>query len=179
MPRIVPAITTLLQHLHMLSNSPEVYRPSACPHCGLGGLWSHGCYERKADRGPHSSGTLNPIPIPRYFCRGCGRTCSRLPQCIAPRRWYGWAVQQLVLQLLLAGCSLHRCACWMGLDRRTAGRWRGWLDDRGDGFALFLRGRFPELGRAVDFRGFWQGCLTAMDLGGAMACLDRDGVVVP
>ena len=130
MPRIVPAITTLLQHLHMLSNSPEVYRPSACPHCGLGGLWSHGCYERKPDRGPHSSGTLNPIPIPRYFCRGCGRTCSRLPQCIAPRRWYGWAVQQLVLQLLLAGCSLHRCACWMGLDRRTAGRWRGWLDDR-------------------------------------------------
>ena len=123
MPRIVPAITTLLQHLHMLSNSPEVYRPSACPHCGLGGLWSHGCYERKADRGPHSSGTLNPIPIPRYFCRGCGRTCSRLPQCIAPRRWYGWAVQQLVLQLLLAGCSLHRCACWMGLDRRTAGHW--------------------------------------------------------
>ena len=125
MPRIVPAITTLLQHLHMLSKSPEVYRPSACPHCGLGGLWSHGCYERKADRGPHSTGTLNPIPSPRYLCRGCGRTCSRLPQCIAPRRWYGWAVQQLVLQLLLAGCSLHRCACWMGLDRRTAGRWRG------------------------------------------------------
>lgn len=179
MPRIVPAIASLLQHLDVLERTPDVYRPSACPHCGLSGLWNHGCYERKADRSPFAAGALNPIPIPRYFCQGCGHTCSRLPECIAPRRWYGWAIQQLVLQLLLAGCSVHRCAGWVGLDRRTIGRWWGWLGERGEGFAWFLRSRFPELGRAVDFQSFWVGCLDRLTLGEAMAWLDRDGVAVP
>ena len=179
MLRIVPAIATLSQHLQTLQQTPEVYRPPVCPHCGLSGLWNHGCYARKADRGPFASGALNPIPVPRYFCQGCGHTCSRLPECIAPRRWYGWAIQQLVLQLLLVGCSAHRCAGWVGLDRRTIGRWWGWLRERGEVLAMLLKARFPELGRAVDFRGFWQGCWQTMSLSQAMAWLDREGVVVP
>ena len=37
---------------------------------------------------------------------GCRRTCSRLPLCIAPRRWYDWALQQVVLQNLFDGNAL-------------------------------------------------------------------------
>ena len=179
MHRIVPAITSLHQHLDSLVREPAVYRPAACPHCGLGRLWGHGCYGRKADRRPGASGSLNPIPIPRFFCQGCRQTCSRLPECIAPRRWYDWALQQVVLLLLLGGGSLHQCSVLSGLDRRTIRRWWAWLCGRTDAFGMFLRARFPELGRAVDLRGFWQGCLKAMPLSQAMAWLDRDGVAVP
>jgi hypothetical protein len=102
-----------------------------------------------------------------------------LPECIAPRRWYGWAIQQLVLQLLLLGCSGHRCAGWVGLDRRTIGRWWGWLGERSEEFAMFLKARFPALGRAVDLSEFWEGCWQTMSLSQAMAWLDHDRVVVP
>jgi hypothetical protein len=66
---------------------PEAYRPDSCPHCRLAGLWCHGCYYRKADR---SAGveSHNPVAVLRFLCRSCLRTCSRLPLCIAPRRWY-------------------------------------------------------------------------------------------
>ena len=107
MHRIVNAIATLQAHLEKWAHTPQDYRPKQCPHCGLAGLWGHGHYDRKADRDP---GTLNPIPIPRFFCRGCRRTCSRLPSCIAPRRWYLWSVQQAVLLCLLSGISLEECA---------------------------------------------------------------------
>ena len=179
MPRIVPSIASLSQHLETLQRTPEIYRPPACPHCGLRGLWNHGCYERKADRSPEAAGTLNPIPIPRFFCQSCSHTCSRLPECIAPRRWYGWALQQLVLQWLWVDCSLHRCAAWVGLDRRTVRRWGQWLEARGGEFTFFLQTRFPELGRTVDVRSCWTACLEHLTLGAAMAWLDRDGVVVP
>ena len=179
MQRIVPAILSLQQHLDALNREPVIYRPSACPHCGLGRLWGHGCYERKADRRPEPCGSLNPIPIPRFFCQGCRQTCSRLPECIAPRRWYGWALQQAVLLLVLGGGSLHQAALRFGLDRRTVRRWWAWLCDCTDAFGLGLRARFPELGRAVDFREFWRGCWQAMPLSRAMAWLDREGVAVP
>lgn len=179
MQRIVPAILSLQQHLDSLEREPLIYRPATCPHCGLAKLWGHGCYERKADRGSLSAGSLNPIPIPRFFCQGCRQTCSRLPECVAPRRWYGWALQQVVLLMLLSGCSLHGCSAQSGLDRHTLRRWWAWLGERSDEFGLFLRARFPELGRAVDVGGFWQRCWQAMPLSGAMAWLDGVGVVVP
>jgi hypothetical protein len=179
MYRIVPAITSLQQHLDSLEREPVVYRPARCPHCGLAGLWGHGCYDRKADRRPGEAGALNPIPIPRFFCQGCLKTCSRLPECVAPRRWYDWALQQLVLLRLLGGGSLHQGSVLSGLDRRTIRRWWTWLGSRTDAFGMCLRARFPELGRAVDGGGFWQGCWQAMPLSQAMAWLDREGVVVP
>ena len=119
MQRIVPAILSLQQHRDSLEREPVIYWPVACPHCGLATLWGHGCYERKADRRPEPSGSLNPVFIPRFFCQGCRQTCSRLPECIAPRRWYGWAVQQVVLLWLLAGGSLHQAAGQGGMDRRS------------------------------------------------------------
>jgi hypothetical protein len=98
---------------------------------------------------------------------------------VAPRRWYDWALQQMVLLMLLSGGSLRRCSAQSGLDRQTVRRWWAWLRERSDEFGLFLRARFPGLGRAVDFCGFWRGCVDAMPLSGAMAWLDREGVVVP
>ena len=179
MQRIVPSILSLQQHRDSLERQPVIYRPVACPHCGLARLWGHGCYERKADRRPRPFGSMNPIPVPRFFCQGCRQTCSRLPECIAPRRWYGWAVQQVVLLWLLGGGSLHQAAVQGGVDRQTVRRWWAWLRERSEAFGVWLRARFPDLGRAVDFSGFWGGCLVAMPLSRAMAWLDRDAVAVP
>jgi transposase-like protein len=179
MQRIVPAILSLEQHRDTLQREPVTYRPAGCPHCGLARLWGHGGYARKADRDRSSPGSLNPVLIPRFFCQGCRHTCSRLPECIAPRRWYGWAVQQVVLLWLLAGGSVHQAAVRGGVDRHTVRRWWGWLKARSESFSFWLRSRFPELGRTVDGSGFWQGCLAAMPLSRAMAWLDLVGVVVP
>lgn len=179
MKRIVASILTLQQHLDSLDQQPIVYRPPACPNCAYGKLWRHGCYSRKADRHSPASASLNPIPIPRYLCPGCHRTCSRLPECLSPRRWYDWTMQQMAILMLLSGCSLRDCGRQCGLDRHTIRRWWLGLQARHHEFALFLRARFPELGRSGDFVGFWRHCLQTMSLSRAMAWLDHDGVLVP
>ena len=179
MQRIVPAILSLPQHREFLEHEPVIYRPAACPHCGLAKPWSHGFYARKADRQPTSSESMNPVFIPRFYCQGCRQTCSRLPECVAPRRWYGWAVQQGVLLWLLAGGSVHQAADRGGVDRHTVRRWWGWLKERSEMFGFWLRSRFPDLGRSADFAGFWQACLASMPLSQAMAWLDLEGVAVP
>ncbi|MEF8721097.1 MAG: hypothetical protein V5B30_00250 [Candidatus Accumulibacter delftensis] len=122
MQRIVAGIDTIEQHLEAVRQTPEVYRPPCCPHCGLKILWSHGHYERKADRRAGQV-SLNPIPICRYCCSGCRRTCSRPPACIAARRWHDWSVQQAHLERLLRERADQRRALGSPPDRRTAGRW--------------------------------------------------------
>lgn len=176
MKRIVASITTLEHHLEALESDPEVYRPNACPHCRLGGLWRHGCYHRKADRRAGGE-SLNPVAVLRFLCRECLRTCSRLPACIAPRRWYDWAVQQAVLMLLLCGSSLHCCCRCSCMDRRTVRRWRDWLHARSERFAFFLRSWFAQLGRCADHESFWRNVLDSMPLSQAMTWLDRELIV--
>jgi transposase-like protein len=179
MHRIVSSIKSLQQHIEMLFQTPEVYRPQACPHCGLSRLWRHGCYYRKAGRGSAACNKLNPIPIPRFCCQGCRHTCSRLPACIAPRRWYAWAVQQQVLLMRLAGYSLHGMSLLVPACRHTLRRWWQWLAVRSSDFGFHLRSCFPELGRATDWRAFWRTCLERMPLSEVMAWLDQHGVSVP
>lgn len=180
MYRIVSGITTLLQHIETLFRTPEVYRPHQCPTCGRCGLWKHGYYFRKADRRPLSvDDRLPPIPIPRYLCSGCRHSCSRLPSCIAPHRWYGWLFQQQVLLFLLAAYSLHGCKVAFGVCRSTVRRWWSWLGSNASTFEFFLRSRFPEWGRFTDFEPFWIGALGNMPLSEMMARLDNDGVSVP
>ncbi|WP_297361328.1 DUF6431 domain-containing protein [Acidiferrobacter sp.] len=185
MARIVSGIATLHQHRETLRHDPELYRPSACPHCGLGGLWAHGFYPRKADRTPRS--TENPVLIPRFLCRGCQRTCSRLPACIAPRRWYDWATLQRVLMGRLMEASVHALSRACALARTTVRRWwRAWRS-RSPLFVFTLCSRFPEWGREVDNpryvgadgAAFWRACLTHTPLQDVMALLDADGVTVP
>lgn len=175
MKRIVESIASLAEHMIAVISDPEVYRPAACPRCGYAVVWRHGCYHRKADRS--AEGSLNPVPVLRFLCRACVRTCSRLPACIAPRRWYGWVVQQAVLLLVLSGVSLHRCARCCGRDRRTVRRWRDWLGERGEQFAFFLRSRWPELGRVAEFESFWRNVIDELSLQRAFAWLDRELVV--
>lgn len=174
MHRIVPGILSLLQHIELVAAAPQRYRPSHCPHCQADRLWAHGRYWRKADRLADPQDSLNPVAVLRFFCRSCVRTCSRLPECIAPRRWYDWAVQQAVLLLLLAGCSVRECAARTGRAWRTVQRWGAWLTERGDVFAFFLRSRFAELGRAGEGAAFWLGVLQMMSLSRAMAWLDLE-----
>ena len=179
MPRIVPAIASLEQHFKALHESPQTYRPACCPGCGLGGLWAHGEYWRKADR---DTGELNPIAIPRFVCgrkRGCGQTCSVLPGCLSPRRWYDWAAQEAVLALLLAGTSVRACAQRLGRARSTVRRWWRGLQERHEGFAFHLRSHWSDLGRASSWRELWQGCLAQRPLREVMAWLDRQGIPVP
>lgn len=175
MNRIVGSIADLAQHLVAIATDPEQYRPARCPHCGYARVWRHGCYYRKADRS--AGGALNPVQMLRFLCGSCPRSCSRLPACIAPRRWYGWAVQQAVLLLLLSGVSLQGCARRSGLDRRTVRRWRDWLHERDAQFAFVLRSRWPELGRVADFNAFWRNVIDELTLQQAMHWLDRERVV--
>ena len=174
MHRILSANPSLPQHIEQIAHAPKVYRPFSCPHCGVAGLWLHGFYERKAERDGCAGTSLNPVLVARFCCGTCGLTCSRLPLCIAPRRWHPWATQQRVLLDLLAGASLRGAALCAGVARRTAGRWRDWLHAGTARFAFVLRGRFPELGRSGDGPGFWTACLAAMPLAEAMAWVDRE-----
>ena len=178
MHRILSSVTTLEQHFVAVAGAHgDIYRPLACPYCGMGGLWRHGCYYRKADRGGVNSKSLNPVPVLRYRCPPCERTCSRLPLCIAPRRWFDWAMQQVVLMLLLLGCSVHQCCRSSGRARSTVRRWRDWLDTRSEEFCFYLRSRFPELGRHADRVALWRHVIEGMSLATVMAWLDRDLVV--
>ena len=179
MPRIVPFVATVEEHLAKWISRPEDYRPKQCPHCGLARLWCHGHYCRKADRG---SGELNPVPVPRYYCPGCKGTCSALPSCMAPRRWYLWSVQQVILVCLLAGVSLERCAAqWAerGPALSTMRRWWRWLKGRHMEFAFYLRNRQPEWGRAGELQEFWRGAIEEEPLRELMASLDNEGLIVP
>ena len=126
-----------------------------------------------------SQAELNPVPVPRFRCVACSRTCSRLPLCICPRRWYGWALQQLGLSLLLFGVSLRRTAAVTGLARHTVRRWWCWLQANSADFAFRLRSRFAALGRTTDTPAFWRACFADMPLCRAMAWLDHDGLTVP
>ncbi len=173
MQRMVAGITTLEQPLETLSSQPETYRPRGCPHCGLKILWQHGRYSRKADRRT-TRPLLNPLPIGRYRCAGCRRTCSRLPECIAPRRGYDWSVQPEGLADRLEERPVAECRQDAGPAVRTVARWWAWLQKRTATFRFCLQARFPELGRASEFGAFWRQVFATLGLPRAMAWLDRE-----
>ncbi len=179
MARMLPAIETLEQHQEQLREDPEAYRPERCPHCGKGGVHRHGHYERNVPRGEGLAFVLGLLLIPRFFCPKCRDTCSRLPGCLSPQRQYRWTRQQAVLDQLILGASRRAVARRLKPSRRTIGRWWQGLAGRFDIHALHLRSRFAELGRAVDWKGFWSQCFERMSLGGAMGWLDHAGVRVP
>ncbi len=179
MARMLPGIETLEQHQKQFRNDPDAYRPECCPHCGKGGLHRHGHYERNTPRGEGLAFSLRSLLIPRFYCPQCRATCSRLPACLSPRRQYWWATQQAVFIRLMMGMSLRAVARLLWPSRRTLGRWGQWLIAGFDTHSLHLRGRFAELGRAVDWKAFWSLCFKRMSLGEAMGWLDRLAVRVP
>ena len=186
LPKKEPALATILsgihsleQHLSRLQSTPDDYRPARCPDCGKAGLWGHGCYGRKSDRGSPAAHRLNPIPIPRFRCRHCRRTCSTLPECVPPRRWYLWLVQQAALALMLSASSLLAASKKLIPSRKTLRRWLLQLQQRFEVHADCLRSRFPALGSASGFSSFWQACLTQIPLSRAMFWVQQAEGVVP
>jgi len=96
------------------------------------------------------------------------------PECIAPRRWYDWSVQQNALSARLDGRPVGGGGDDGQPAVRSTGRWWAWLQARGPIFAFSLRCRFRELGRASDFTGFWRQVFATLGLPRAMAWLDRE-----
>jgi transposase-like protein len=147
----------------------------ACPYCGLDRLWCNGTYPRKSDH----EGKLNPIIIQRRYCRGCHRTFSILPECIPPRRWYLWSIQQTAWLMVLSGQSIRSISALLKPSRRTIARWRDWFMDKLIVHRDTLCNFFSELGRAVGLEGFWQACLEQMPLSKAMRLCHESGVIIP
>jgi hypothetical protein len=63
-------------------------------------------------------------------------------------------------------------------SRRTARRWWRWLQVRHALFADRLRSRWPDLGRAVDWKDLWLKCLSLQQLSETMVELARQGTAI-
>ena len=180
MIHIVAGIVSLVQYLQLLKDDPESYRPEFCPHCAKAGLWHHGFRYRKADRDNNNcTSSLNPIPILRFYCPACEHTCSVLPECIPPRRWYLWCVQQLVIIKLLSGISVNTTSHTYSPSRSTCRRWWYRLKEEFLGHAHALRSFFSELGQCQSINEFWPACLEKISFARAMLLCHQHGVVIP
>lgn len=185
MADILAGIHTQDQHLHTWLNDIDAYRPAQCPHCGRAGLWSHGVYYRQAQCEQPNG---NPVPIPRFRCRYCRRTCSTLPEYIPPKRWYHWLVQHLALQLSVMGHSLMqtwRALCDAALPDAavpsigTLQRWLRRYRDRFSLHRLHLLNAMPALGYRTGFGGFWLACLAHLPLSTVMVLLNCNLAAIP
>ena len=164
----------------MGGDDTQTLRPEQCPHCGKSFPHHHGYYPRKADRQNSAENSLNPIPIFRFRCDFCKRTCSVLPECIPPRRWYLWIVQQAALLLICLGYSKRSIASKLHLARSTVRRWEGRLQEMFKIHAFHLCSREPTLGVSLfSYLTFWDGCLKIMSLARAMYWIHHAGCAVP
>ena len=177
---ILSDILSLMQYLTVLKDEPERICLTTCPGCGRSGLWRHGCYPRKADRSCVVTGaSLNPILIQRFYCRFCRKTCSVLPECIPPRRWYLWEVQQAVFLLWLSGMRIYSIAKKSAPSRHTISRWVNRFKEQFHLHKDALCNQFIDLGRTVDFKDFWQTFLKEKLLSHGMRICHAAGLVVP
>lgn len=174
---ILSDFLSLAQYL-VAVQTQKISDTGRCQHCGYTILWHHGYYYRKPDR---STGTqsLNPLPIQRYFCPNCKKTCSALPECLPPRRWYVWEIQQIALSLLLAGKSLRAVAKEVTPSRRTLGRWINRFKEQLLLHKDALCNYITDLGRTSGLKDFWQACLNHFSLAQAMRLCHTAGVTVP
>jgi transposase-like protein len=178
MVRILANILSLIQHQQLTKEDKSKYRLENCLCCGKAKPHLHGGYPRKADRSTNSSESLNPIIIQRYYCPDCRRTCSILPECIPPRRWYLWEIQQIALMLLISGKSLRAVANVVIPSRRTIGRWINCFKEQFHFHKDVLCNHITELGRTIGFADFWQACLGHFSLAQAMRLCYVAGVPV-
>jgi transposase-like protein len=176
---ILAGFTSLIQYVTMQNNVPEQLRPEHCPCCGRLKPWRHSIRMRKSDR--ESPGeSMNPIIIQRYYCPGCRKTFSVLPECIPPRRWYLWEVQQTVLQLFVTfGHSAYAIAKVSTPSYKTISRWLARFKEQFPLHKDTLSSQFNELARTSGFSAFWQACLKKMTLGAAMRFCHVAEVVIP
>jgi transposase-like protein len=179
MQLIMPNIVTLIQHINLQTDKSIDNRPDKCLSCGKAGLHRHATYPRQSDRENHGSASLNPIFIQRYLCPHCQKTCSVLPECIPPRRWYPWYIQQAILLACLLGKSLNEISKEHIPGRSTCKRWFTWLQTRFVDFSQTLRAIYPEFGRYSTFKSFWLACFQKTRLSKIMWYCHQSGVIVP
>lgn len=165
---IIADLLSLAQHKDTLETQLEAYRIKKCLHCGAGGLWRHGFRYRKSDRENPWEETQNPVPILRLYCRRCRRTCSVLPECIPPRRWYQWFIQSCALVDWLAGLSFNKISQKNRPSRWTISRWIHHFEDSFLEQALYLKTWDPSLGYYSSFEQFWSILLGKIPLSKAM-----------
>jgi transposase-like protein len=178
---IEPNINSIEQYiLFVTKHGHKALRPAGCPYCGKADPWCHGSYARKADRVKRTTGSLNPVNIFRFFCKCCKRTCSVLPECIAPKRWYLWVIQQVALLLAINGYSRRFISTKLLPSRSTLRRWHNRFELMFKMHALHLCSRSPELGRRVaSIPIFWTACLKKMSLARAMYWINHAGGIIP
>ena len=178
---ILAGISSLAEYKTKL---PELDICRTCMNCGrAAALHRHGRYDRKSDRQSEPDISLNQVEILRFICKFCRKTCSPLPECIPPRRWHLWEVQQAVIQGHLAGKSRHAISCKFKVARSTCRRWIEWLQDKFLMHADVLRnvpGKLSEhLVHCFEVKSFWQRCFTQVDLSRAMLLCHNAGIDVP
>ena len=176
---ILPEITTLTQYLFQTENSKsDIFDNIRCVHCGCDKLWKHGWYYRKADRDNHATESLNPIPIQRFLCLSCKKTCSALPECIPPRRWYLWKIQQIIFALFLIGKTIYAIAKDSIPSRYTIRRWIINFKKQFELHKSVLCQHFVNLGRTKDFTDFWCRCFKDISLAQSMRICNVAGVSI-
>lgn len=180
MAHIVPDIISLTQYLSLLNNTQEIGRLEKCPNCGKSHPQKYGFYFRQSDRINPSAESLNSIPIQRYYCLGCKKTCSVLPECIPPRRWYLWETQGLILLSVFMGSSVYAAAKEALPSRQTIGRWINRFKEQFAFHKDALCNLFSDLGRAgTNLNNFWLVALKTMSLAKAMRLCHVTGVFIP
>ena len=158
---------TVLSWLEYQKRQPEDLRPVCCPHCDKKGLWLHGHYQRKSE--------CNFVPIFRYFCSHCHRTCSVLPEYLAPRRRYVWQIQQAVLILAIAGNNLATIVKQLAPSWHTINRWLKQFRMQWQSHRDVLSSLFTDL-KLNSFNDFWLACLQKISLAQAMYLCNLKGV---
>jgi len=180
MKLIIPNITNLKDYFLNFSNIINRYRNECaqhCPHCGaINSLWKHGFYKRKPDR---ETGECNFTLHQRFKCCMCQKTCSVLPECISPRRWYIWELQESALRQYLNGTSIKSIAKSILPSRKTISRWINELKENFLVYADKLKNLSPDLGRYGNFTTFWRGCLNKWQLSKIMLTLNNFGLNIP
>jgi transposase-like protein len=177
---ILAGFTTLIQYKNKAEYSlDEIFRPERCPSCGKSNPWRHGTYPRESDRINPSSESLNSILIYRYYCPACGKTCSVLPECIPPRRWYLWETQQAAILLFLLNGSARAVEKQVKPSRHTIKRWVAWLITQFNLHKDVLCTHFPSFGLFTEPVGFWKHVFDKISLSTAMRLCHIAGVTIP
>ncbi|MCI0655158.1 MAG: hypothetical protein L0Y39_11865 [Methylococcaceae bacterium] len=105
--------------------------------------------------------------------------CSVLPECIGPRRWYLWSIQQAAIVLCLAGMSLWKIAERVLAHPDTVRRWWSRLRTSFPEQSFHLRSHCGRWGVHQTVKSFWRAVLAEVSLARAMRLLNGFGVCVP
>ena len=176
---IVAEIHSLVEYNQLIAVNLESLRPEKCPYCFCSNLHFHGHYDRKSDRESPPGENLNPIPIYRFLCPDCKRTCSTLPECIPPRRWYIWATQKKAIFSYFKYGSFAEASQEVIPSGQTIRRWFNRLVEKFQIHAATLRATFSWLGYISELIPFWQAWCDKRKLSTAMLCLNNSDVAIP